>query len=247
MLLKNKVCLVTGCSSGIGKSIAEKFATEGAVVYANSLSSENIDCWADELKNQTSSEIIPVYFDVRDSAAVKDTVMLIKRNHQHIDVLVNNAGLVSYEMIPMIDMAKMREMYEVNVFAVVQLLQLVSRVMTKQGGGSIINMASIVGSKGVKGQLAYAGTKGAVIAITKSAAKELAQNNIRVNAIAPGMVATDRLVKAMEQGFSAMTENIGFKRMAKPEEIADLAVFLASDRSAYISGQIIGADGVMLI
>lgn len=247
MLLKGKVCLITGCSKGIGKAIAEKFATEGAVVCANARKEGTLDDWAENLARETGSVIIPMYFDVREFSLVKDAVLRIKKEHQRLDVLVNNAGIVSYEMLPMIDLDKMREMYEVNVFAVVQLMQLASRIMSRQKQGSIINIASIVGTNGSKGQLAYSGSKGAVIAITKSAAKELAPNNIRVNAVAPGMVGTERLVHAMEKGFSKMTERIGMNRLAEPKEIADVCVFLASEMSSYVSGQIIGADGSMVL
>lgn len=246
-LLEGKACLITGTSRGIGKAIAERFAEEGAIVYANSLETENIDQWASELSGKVNTTVIPLYFDVTDYAAAKDAIMRIKKEQNQIDVLVNNAGIVTYELIPMIDFSKMQKMFNVNVFAVIKLIQLVSRIMMRQSKGSIINMASIVGASGVKGQMAYSASKGAVIALTKSTAKELAENNVRVNAIAPGMVATERLIDIMENKFKDKKESIGMGRLANPKEVADACVFLGSDMSTYITGQIIGVDGSAVI
>ena len=134
-------------------------------------------------------------------------------------------------------------MFEVNVIAMIQLVQLASRIMTRQKSGSIINMSSVVGVQGVKGQLGYSATKGAVISITKSAAKELIEHNIRVNAIAPGMVGTERFTAVFEEKFKDKIANIGIGRLAEPNEIANVCVFLASDLSTYVTGQVIGVDG----
>ncbi|WP_321307525.1 SDR family oxidoreductase [Marinifilum fragile] len=242
-LLENKICLVTGAAHGIGKAIVERFAADGAIVYANDLKEQNMDQWAKECSEKYNTIVKPLYFDVCDNSAVKTAVMQIKKEQGRIDVLVNNAGIVTYEFLGMIDSNKLKKMFEVNVFALINLLQLVSRLMTRQKDGSIINMASIVGDKGAKGQLSYSASKGAVISTTKSAAKELASNCIRVNAVAPGMVGTERLKNAMQNKFDDKVNEIGFGRLATPEEIADTCSFLASDRSKYITGQIIGVDG----
>ena len=243
-LLENKVCLITGAGKGIGKSIAEKFIKEGAFVYVNDIQ-ENELKWCDEYEVAGSVQKIP--FDICDFAEAKSCIMRIKKEHGRIDVLVNNAGLISYEFMSMIEYNKFRKMLEVNVLALINLTQLASRIMMRQRSGSIINMASMVGVKGAKGQLAYSATKGAVISITKSAAKELAEFNIRVNAIAPGMVATDRFKNVIENKFEDRINDVGFGRMAEPEEIADAYVFLASDMSRYITGQIIGVDGGLIL
>jgi len=242
-LLKGKVCLVTGAGKGIGKAIAERFAEEGAVVYANARTGGSIDQWAKACAERNQTEVIPVYFDVTDYDKVKAAIMQIKKDHQKIDVLVNNAGMVTYELLGMVEAAKMREMLEVNVVAVLQLIQLVSRIMVRQQSGSIINISSIVATKGSKGQVAYSATKGAVISMTKSAAKELVGKNIRINAIAPGMVATERFIDVFEKNFKEKMNDVGMGRLAKPEEIADACVFLSSDLSTYITGQIIEVDG----
>ncbi|WP_438966807.1 SDR family NAD(P)-dependent oxidoreductase [Flavobacterium sp.] len=246
-LLANKICIVTGASKGIGKAVATLLAKNGAVVYATGRDIDAIKDWALEVSNTYHTRVVPLGLDVTDYDTVKKQILEIKSKEGQIDVLVNNAGMVTYEMIPMIDMNQFNKMWEVNVTAVLFLTQLVSRIMSRQKKGSIINISSLVGEKGASGQTAYAATKGAVIALTKSAAKELAPQGIRVNAIAPGMVATDRFLNEMESKFKNKTEAIGMGRLAEPEEVAELCVFLASNASAYITGQVIGIDGSIVI
>jgi len=243
MLLKNKVCLITGASKGIGHSIAEEYAKQGAIVYANARVENSIDEWASNLSDTHHTKVIPVYFDITDLAVVKKHIMQIKSVEKRIDVLVNNAGMVTYEMIPMAQIDTFKSMIEVNVVAPFSLLQVVSRIMSRQNSGSIINMASIVAQKGAKGQVSYSTTKGAIISMTKSAAKELAPMQIRVNAVAPGMVGTERFLKVFEEKFKEKIDDIGMTRLAEPNEIAQLCVFLGSDMSKYITGQIIGIEG----
>lgn len=242
-ILEGKICLVTGSNRGIGKAIVERYAEEGAIVYANARKVGSLDEWATSCSLKYNTQVIPLYFDVVDNAAAKQAILRIKNEQQRLDVLVNNAGLVTYELLSMINFESLREMFDVNVIGTIQLIQLASRLMTRQKSGSIINMSSIVGDKGVKGQLAYSATKGAVISVTKSASKELASSNIRVNAIAPGMVGTDRLLEVFEKSFKNRLSDIGMGRLAKPEEIANACVFLGSDLSEYVTGQILGVDG----
>ncbi|MGY6522252.1 MAG: SDR family NAD(P)-dependent oxidoreductase [Mongoliitalea sp.] len=241
-LLKDKVCIVTGAGKGIGLAVVEKFAASGATVYAN-LRNKESDAEKLHALGLTYPSVHIQYYDVTKADEVKSAILEVKKNEGKIDVLVNNAGLVSYALLSLIDFEKFQKMLDTNVTAVIRLIQLVSRIMSRQKLGSIINLSSIVGVKGVKGQLSYAATKGAVNAITLSAAKELSEHNIRVNAIAPGMVATDRLKNIMQDKFSERIQDIGLGRLAEPEEIADVCLFLASDMSAYVTGQIMGVDG----
>ena len=241
--LKDKITIITGAGAGIGKTTAILFATEGAIVYA--IDVKGLE-WVDVFTS-IEGKVIPIQLDICDFTAVKNVVLSIKKEHGHIDVLANIAGLISYELMPMIDYDKFRKMLDVNVVALVHLMSLVSRIMTRQQSGSIINMASMVGEKGSKGQLSYAATKGAVIAATKSAAKELAGNHIRVNAIAPGMVGSERFKAVLEEKFAQKINDIPFGRLAEPEEVANLCLFLASDQSSYLTGQIIGIDGGAII
>lgn len=242
-MLVDKVVLVTGAGAGIGKATAQLFADEGAVVYAVDIKGLE---WVHELQF-SKAQLVPVELDICDFAAVKAAVMAIKKEHSRIDVLANIAGLITYELIPMIDYEKFRKMLDVNVVSLVHLMSLVSRIMMRQQSGSIINMASMVGEKGAKGQLSYSASKGAVIAVTKSAAKELAEYHIRVNAIAPGMVGSERFKAVLEEKFAKKINDIPFGRLAEPEEVAKLCLFLASDQSSYVTGQIIGIDGGAII
>lgn len=241
MLLKDKVCVVTGAAQGIGHAIALELLREGGVVYGCDLREGSMDELA-----AGNAAFHPLYFDVTDAAGVKTAMMQVKKEQGRIDVLVNNAGVVFNKKIGMIVRAETELMFRVNVIAVIEMTQLVSRIMARSGGGSIVNIASVTAVLGSAGQCAYSATKGAVIAFTKSAAKELASQGIRVNAVAPGIVKTERfeeLYEASGDKIDARIGRIALGRLGTPEDIARACAFLASDNASYISGQILGVDG----
>ena len=249
-LLKQKVCIITGAAQGIGKAIVERFAGDGAIVYACDLTEGTMDEWAKNCSEKFNTRIVPVYFDVTDAVAVKNTLMSIQKQEGRIDSLVNNAGVVFNKKLGMIVRQETELMFRVNVIAVIELIQLVSRLMARNRSGSIINIASVTAVVGSPGQVAYSATKGAVISLTKSAAKELAPMGIRVNAVAPGIIQTERFAELYEESgdkIETRIQKIALGRLGTPEDIANACSFLASDRSAYISGQIIGVDGCATI
>jgi len=235
-LLENKVCIITGAAQGIGHQIAKQFAADGAIVYA-----------CDRQEFTTDNERIhPVVMDITDAVSVKANLMQIFKTEGRIDCLINNAGIVYNRKIGMILRKETERMFLVNVIAAMELLQLVSRLMARCGGGSIVNIASVTAVLGSPGQVAYSATKGAIISMTKSAAKELASQGIRVNAVAPGIVKTERFKELYESDgdkIDARIERIALGRLGTPEDIAHACAFLASDRANYISGQILGVDG----
>lgn len=241
MILKDKICIVTGAAQGIGKAIADNLLQEGAIVFGCDRRPDSME----DMKTQ-NEHFHSLYFDITDASAVKESFMNIKKEFGRIDVLVNNAGVVFNRKIGMITREETELMFKVNVIAVIELTQLVSRIMSRTGGGSIINIASVTAVQGSPGQSAYSATKGAIISFTKSAAKELAPLNIRVNAVAPGIVKTERfeeLYEASGDKIDARIGRIALGRLGLPEDIAKAVAFLASDNSSYISGQILGVDG----
>lgn len=235
-LLQDKVCIITGAAQGIGKQIARQFADDGAIVYA---------CDRQDFTSD-NDRIRPIVMDVTDAGSVKAAFMQIYKAEGRIDCLVNNAGIVYNRKIGMIVREETERMFLVNVIAVLEMIQLVSRLMARNGGGSIVNIASVTAVLGSPGQVAYSATKGAIISMTKSAAKELAPQGIRVNAVAPGIVKTERFAELYEangEKIDARIQRIALGRLGTPEDIANACAFLASDRASYISGQILGVDG----
>lgn len=237
-LLENKVTVITGAGRGIGRVIAEQFVADGAIVYAN------------DLKEFEIPGAKTICFDVTDSNALKTGLMQVYKAEGRIDCVVNNAAIIQNQKLGMVTKPLLERMYAVNVFAVIDMIQIASRLMARTGGGCFVNMASITGVAGSPGQVAYSSTKGAVITITKSAAKELAPINIRVNAVAPGIVKTERfeeLYEATGDKINERIEKIALGRLGAPQDIANAVSFLASDRANYISGQILGVDGCATI
>lgn len=242
-MLTSKIAFVTGCNRGIGKSVAEKFAENGAVVYANAKKEGSLQDFS--RNNYGKGVVIPIYFDVTDRDAVREAFLRIIKEQGRLDCLVNNAGVLVDTLITMLDRATLERIFNVNVFAVFEMMSYASRIMAKQKSGNIINISSICGDEGgMRGQTAYSSSKGAVIALTKTAAKELGQFNIRVNSVAPGFIDTDMFRSGPGETQKQLVNGVYLsKRVGLPEEVADLCVFLASKKSSYINGENIRVDG----
>ena len=239
-MLAGKVAIITGCSRGIGRAIMETFARNGAVVYA-------VDLMEGGMDDVASGRIIPCYFDICDTKAIVALVQRVKKEQGKIDILVNNAGIMLDSLIPMVTDSQIQKTFEVNVFAMMHFIQYVSKVMKRQHSGSIVNAASIMGISGNYAQMVYAASKGAVIALTKSAAKELSSRGITVNAVAPGYVDTDMTKVLSDNIRNEILKNIPLQRMGNVEDISNCVAFLASEDASYITGQVISVDGGMHI
>ena len=238
-LLEGKVAIITGCSRGIGRATMETFAANGATVYA-------VDLIEGSMDDAASNSIIPCYFDITDTKAIISLVQRVKKEQGKIDILVNNVGIMQDALIPMVTDAQIQKTFEVNVFAMMHMIQYVSKIMKRQHSGTIVNAASIMGISGNYAQMVYAASKGAVIALTKSAAKELASDGIRVNAVAPGTINTTLLQNTPEDTLNQIKSRIYMGELGTPEEVANAYLFLASDLSSYISGQVLGVDGMQI-
>lgn len=241
-MLSGKIAVVTGATRGIGKETVYQYADSNAVVYAigrDKKSLAEIDCYAENIHS--------LELDITQLDSVKKVLMDIYKKENKIDILVNNAGVMNDALLGMISEDMIQEMFNVNVFSVIQMTQLVSRFMKRQKNGCIINIASIVGIEGNAGQSVYSATKGAVISFTKSAAKELASDGIRVNAIAPGIIDTSLLDNVPEEKMKQRLSAVCMGRIGQPGDIAKAALFLAGSMSEYISGQVIRVDGLTIM
>ena len=247
MLLKNKLALITGSTRGIGKTIAEVFAKNGANLILNAGDKIKSEAFATELRNKYNIEVFVVLFDVSNYDEVKQGFKEIFKISKKIDVVVNNAGILDDALVGMVTKEQIEKTFSINTFGVLYVSQYAARMMSKNKEGSIINISSIIGSNGNEGQVVYGGSKAAVIGITKSLAKELAPSNVRVNAIAPGFIDTDMTRSITESKYQDRMNSIKMGRIGTPEDIANTAIYLASDLSSYVTGQTIGVDGGMLI
>ena len=193
------------------------------------------------------AEAAVVVGDVADPAAVKGFYQEIFQRHRRLDVLVNNAGVLEDALLGMIPDATIERTFSVNTLGALRNLQAAARLMVRNRSGSIINMTSIIGVRGNEGQAVYSASKAALIGLTLSAAKELAPHNIRVNAVAPGFIDTDMTRALPREKFEERVRSVKMGRIGTPQDIANAVLFLASDLSAYITGQILGVDGGMLV
>ena len=240
--LQGKTVLITGCNRGIGKAILKAFIAEGAIVVACSR------ILNDELQAEyqlLGGHIVPVQMDLTNDESIKAGMKTVLDLKIPIDVLVNNAGIAKFKPFMMSRVDDFKQMMQVNLYAPAQITQYVVKNMLKQKKGSIINMSSISGMDANASNAAYGASKAAMASLTRTLSKELAKSNIRVNAIAPGFVDTDMNSQVSSDYMKKMLELISIRRLAEADEIAKLAVFLGSDDSSYITGQVIRIDGGM--
>ncbi|OWP75268.1 3-oxoacyl-[acyl-carrier-protein] reductase [Flavobacterium oreochromis] len=245
-LLEGKVAIITGASRGIGKGIAEVFAKNGAnVAFTYSSSAESALALENELialgvkaKGYKSNAA-----DFNESQKLIDDVLA---EFGTIDILINNAGVTKDNLLMRMSEEDFDAVIDINLKSVFNMTKAVQKTMLKNRAGSIINMSSVVGVKGNAGQANYAASKAGMIGFTKSIALELGSRNIRCNAIAPGFIETEMTAKLNEEVVQGWRDTIPLRRGGKPEDIANACVFLASDMSAYVTGQVLNVDGGML-
>ncbi len=247
MRLENKIALITGASSGIGRAIALKYAEEGAVVIINY--SGNITGASEVVKEiiQNGGAAEAIKCDVSNYKDVESMVGYVIGKYNRIDILVNNAGITKDTLLMKMTPQDFDMVININLKGTFNTIQCISRHMIRQKSGRIINMASVVGITGNIGQANYAASKAGVIALTKSAAKEFATRNITVNAIAPGYIVTRMTDILGEKVKDEILAKIPMKKEGNPEDIAFTAIFLAMDESNYITGQVINVDGGMVM
>jgi 3-oxoacyl-[acyl-carrier protein] reductase len=245
MTLTGRVCLVTGGARGIGRAIVQTYAAAGArAVYAMDTAFDGFDA-----VTATHASVRAVLLDVTDAAAVDAAVERIRVDEGRIDVLVNNAGITRDNLLQKMTDDEWSAVIAVNLTGVFRMARAVGPIMMEQGEGSIVNIASIVGLTGNVGQSNYAAAKGGVVSLTKTWAKEFARKGarVRVNAIAPGFIRTPMTEKVPEKILEAMTARVLLGRMGEAQDVANAALWLASDASSYVTAQVIGVDGGLVI
>lgn len=245
-LLEGKVAVITGGSRGIGRGIVEIFAQHGAqVAFTYSSSSETSEKLAEEL-NQQGAKVKAYKSDAASFEDAQKLIDTVLEDFGTIDILINNAGITKDNLLMRMSEEDFDQVIEVNLKSVFNMTKAVQRTMLKQRKGSIINMSSVVGVKGNAGQANYAASKAGIIGFTKSIALELGSRNIRCNAIAPGFIETEMTDKLDENTVQGWRNAIPLKRGGSPQDIANVCVFLASDLSDYVTGQVLNVDGGML-
>lgn len=245
-LLEGKNAIITGASRGIGRGIAQVFAQQGANVAFTYSSSEGP---AKELEGELIAMGVKAKAYKSNAASFEEAQELIKAisaDFDSIDVLINNAGITKDNLLMRMSEADFDHVINVNLKSIFNMTKAVQRTMLKQRSGSIINMSSVVGVKGNAGQANYAASKAGIIGFSKSMALELGSRNIRTNVVAPGFIETEMTAKLDEKTVAGWREAIPLKRGGSPEDIANACVFLASDMSTYITGQVLQVDGGML-
>lgn len=244
-LLTGKTALVTGASKGIGRAIALRFAEEGANVAFTFLSSVEKGQALEAELQQFGIQAKGYRSDASDFKAAEELINQVVTDFGRLDVLVNNAGITRDNLLMRMSEENWDEVISTNLKSCFNTVKAATRTMMKAKSGSIINITSVVGVKGNAGQANYAASKAGIIGFTKSVALELGSRNIRCNAVAPGFIETEMTAVLDEKTVQSWRDGIPMKRGGKPEEVADACVFLGSDMSAYISGQVLQVNGAM--
>jgi 3-oxoacyl-[acyl-carrier protein] reductase len=247
MKLENKVSLITGAARGIGKEIAMLFASEGSDLAICDVNQEILDATKSEIESATGRKVIAEKVDVTAPKEVESFVKKTLDNFGNLDILVNNAGITRDNLLLRMSEDEWDAVLNVNLKGAFNCIKAVTRPMMKARGGKIVNMASIIGLMGNAGQANYSASKGGLIALTKSVAKELGSRNINVNAIAPGFIQTDMTDKLGDDTKEKLLMLIPLNRMGSPLDVAKIALFLASDDSSYVTGQVFQVDGGMVM
>jgi len=244
MILKGKTTVITGCVQGIGRATMDIFAQNGSNIFACSqYETEEFVSHVKELSEENQVEIIPVYFDLMDELSIKQAAREIQKVKKTIDILVNVAGMTIDSFFQMVTMDQMKTVFQVNFFSQILFSQYIVKIMLRSGLGSIINISSISAIDGNPGQLVYAASKAALIAATKTMSTELASKGIRVNAIAPGVINTAMTAIIPSEVIDKLMSKSNLKRLGMPEEVANAILYLASDLSSYVTGQVVRVDG----
>ncbi len=245
-LLENKTAIITGASRGIGMGIAKIFAAHGANVAFTYASSEAPALALEEELTQLGVKAKAYKSDASKFEQAEALVTAVVADFGTIDILINNAGVTKDNLLMRMSEEDFDAVMEINLKSVFNMTKATQRTFLKQRFGSIINMSSVVGVKGNAGQSNYAASKAGMIGFTKSIALELGSRNIRCNAIAPGFIETEMTDKLDEKTVQSWRDGIPLKRGGSPEDVANACVFLASDLSAYVTGQVLNVDGGML-
>lgn len=245
-LLEGKNAIVTGTARGIGHKIVEVFAANGANIWACARKqTPEMDAYSEELSEKYGVEVKPLYFELTDRNAMKDAFKSIMAEKKPIDVLVNNAGITYNALFQMSNEEKIKESFDINFTSPYLFSQYVIKLMLRAGQGSVVNISSTAAIDGNSGRSIYGATKASVWCASKSMAEELGPKGIRVNCIAPGITQTDMLSSMTEEVINETVMATDSQRAGEPVDIANAALFLASDLSSYITGQILRVDGGM--
>lgn len=243
-MLEKKTIIVTGTARGMGYQMLETFVKNGANVFAcaRTKSEEHLEFCAC-LAEENDVQVIPFYFDLRDTDAVKSVVKEIRETKLPIDGLVNNAGVSHNSLFQMTKLEKLREIFEVNYFAPYLFTQYITKLMVRNGKGSIVNISSTSAQDGNSGLSAYGSSKAALITMTMCIAEELGTSGIRANAICPGVIKTDMLSGMHDYILEIQKEAAFLKKIGRSSDVANAAMYLLSDYASYITGQVLRVDG----